>query len=199
MADWAEAAATLVLGIIGVWLANNFRRQARAALTDRTADAHAKLWEITGRCPPVAGSSQDAPVRAVRLKEMLDRYFVAGNGMYLSTKSRTLFFAVLGTLGAEGVGVQPASARARLGAMPEPDREAVLSCLARRQLSLLRTQLKTDLAIYSERSTFGHLRPEEIELLKECGIVRPYSARLVTRFLSTMRSRPSGCSCGSCA
>jgi hypothetical protein len=198
LADWAEAAATLILGIIGLRVANNFRRQARTALTARTAEAHAKLWAITAHCPPTVQAPLDTNVCLLMAKEMSDWYFESGNGMYLSTKSRKLFFAVLGTLGAEGYSLQPECARVRLDAFSETEREVALACLARREISLLRTQLKTDLAIYSERSTFGHLRSEEVALLKECGILWPFLTRMPARVLASSRSAPNACSCGTC-
>lgn len=198
LADWAEATATLILGVIGLRVANNFRRQARTALTVRTAEAHAQLWAITAHCPPTLGKPPSSDVRTLMAKEMSDWYFASGNGMYLSTKSRKLFFAILGTLGAEGIGIQPECARVRLDTLPAAEREGAVACLARREISLLRTQLKTDLAVYHERSTFGHLRSEELALLKECGISRPLTARTAMRFLTAIRSTPNACSCGTC-
>ena len=95
---------------------------------------------------------------------MRDWYFENGDGLYLTAASRKLFFQVVETL--EGENIHPESARRRMTTMSETDRDGHLGCICRRQLSLLRTQLKNDLAVYADESTYSFLRSDEKNCLR---------------------------------
>lgn len=83
-------------------------------------------------------------------------YFRDGNGMLMTANTRQLYFGVKNNLIAEGEELQPERARRRLDELSDDDASCERGALAMRQLSLLRTQMKSDLAIY------GHIYGEAI-------------------------------------
>jgi hypothetical protein len=46
-ANWVQLGTTIFLGLVGLWLAYNYRRQVRLKLADRQVDAYMALWKIT--------------------------------------------------------------------------------------------------------------------------------------------------------
>ncbi len=53
LAPWASTAVTLFLGIVGLILANSYRRQTRLRLAERRLDVYGKLWALTEVASPV--------------------------------------------------------------------------------------------------------------------------------------------------
>lgn len=193
MSDWIQAVATVILGIIGLTIANNYRRQIRASLVLRTADSFSRLWELTNIR---YGSLMDTDTRARTAKRFRDWYFGHGDGLYLTAATRKLFFCVIAELEGDIGNIYPDRTRQRLADMNEADQNRHLGCLSPRHMSLLRTQLKNDLAVYKEGMTFHFLREDERELLEECAI-RPAS-RFFHKRATPARMRTADCLCGFC-
>jgi hypothetical protein len=202
MGTWIEAIGTLLLGSIGLWAANNYRLGIRASLTERTAQAYARLWEVMGE--PDTFQALSHGERAEVSAKMHVWYFRNGDGMFMPAPTRRLFFKVKNNLMAEPETVEPASFRAvfkKQGADPE----LVFKCLMKRQFSLLRTQLKSDLTLHAMTPTFSALKPDELQLLRDCAIRRSPIAlsiafllrRSDTRLPPTSTSKPM-CLCGQC-
>jgi hypothetical protein len=194
LTNFIQASATLVLGVIGLRLAHNYRRQIRAALVLRTAEAFARLWALTGNGQLAVDGYMDELARKSTAAGMRNWYFEAGDGLYLSAANRTLFFKVLEGLEDSG-SINPRSNKERLARLTAIDRDRSLGCICWRQLSLLRTQLKSDLAVYDEETSFALLRADEKELLGECAIREP---RMYLRRRRSTRLTMSRCTCSSC-
>lgn len=197
---WLQVGATIFLGLSGLWLAHSFRRRLRGALVDRAAAAYAKLWRLTEVTTPGTPDLLIGPTRRRDLAIAMDHwYFEDGNGMYLPTRTRLLFFAILLNLMEEDdERFSPASAKQRIRTTTGENLEALRSCLARRQTSLLRAQIKIDLGIDHQQAIFRYLRADETELLSECHIRNSRLGTIVTRFLLPGRVETLRCHCGTC-
>ena len=194
MSDWTQAVATVILGIVALVIANNYRRQIRASLVLRTADAFSRLWELTN---VRYGSLMDGATRVETAKKLRDWYFGHGDGLYLTAATRKLFFCVIADLEGDLPNIYPHKTRQRLVGMSESDRNKHLGCISPRHMSLLRTQLKSDLAVYKEGMTFQYLRDDERELLEACSI-RPSRSRTLRRKATSSRLREADCLCSLC-
>ena len=51
-AIWAQLTGTIFLGLVGLWLAHNYRRQIRLKLAERQVDAYVSLWKLTAIATP---------------------------------------------------------------------------------------------------------------------------------------------------
>jgi hypothetical protein len=184
------AAAAVLLTAIGTWIAQDHRRQLRVKLADRRYEAYASLWEISGQIRVRSADKADAELRDSISIAMDDWYFNHGYGMLLSTPARLLFFAIKQDLVCPPDQMVPESLRARILELPEGSRSALITCSCRRYMSILRAQLKSDLAIYG---TLVHDKrlPDERDLLISCGLS---PGELGT----TSRPSRSICTCGNC-
>jgi hypothetical protein len=175
--DWnvevIVAAAAVVVSLIGLYFANNYRLQARIQLAEARRAAYAKLWEITGLATPsrldIAGwkGVLTEAERARLFHAMTVWYYQDGNGMLLDTATRNVYLGVKHNLTCVDTELRPPEI---LNALPpEMTVEDRRGCLAIRQLSLLRSQMKTDLAIYG-RPYVGTLTLHERLFLINHGI-----------------------------
>lgn len=190
-AQLSQVLATFFLGGVGLWFAHSYRRQLRVKLVDRTFDAYARLWEVTRLIPP-DGPPVGAEQRAVLAKAMDDWYFQEGGGLLLEPSTRKLFFALKWNLEAEPPNVQPRKLVDKLSPLPADEAELVLSCACIRYASLLRSQLKKDLAVYSGSAGrhLGYWRQDERQLMHDCGISSGFKLR--------RRPAKGPCVCGTC-
>jgi len=197
MSDVLQGVATLLLGALGLWIGNNYRRHLRTALAAPSAAAHEQLWSLTGiATPDESDVLQDAELRTAAAT--IRRWYIeGGSGMYLSPESRTLLFTILPNFTAPADEVRPAAVAARMAAADPAGQAEIRSCAVRRQLSLLRTQLKNDMAVHLGRSGFKNLRADERELLRLASIRVPPAARPVDAVRRASRI-PSTCTCGTC-
>jgi hypothetical protein len=67
--SWIQVAGTVFVGLAGLWLAHNYRRQVRLKLADRQADSYLSLWKLTA----VATPERTAPLDKVECHELRDR------------------------------------------------------------------------------------------------------------------------------
>ena len=184
------AAATVILTGIGIWFSHNYRRQLRVKLADRRLEAYAALWEISGKLRSSVAVGADMALRNTVSASMDDWYFDRGYGMLLSSPTRKLFFATKQALDYPADQRVPQLLKERLRGIPEKKRNLVVSCACSRYMSLLRTQLKDDLAIYG-RISHNRRLSDERELLSSCGISPGRPPR-------PQAPSTSGCVCGTC-
>lgn len=197
-ATWVQAAGTAFLGAVGVWLAHNYRRQVKLKLAERQADSYVRLWELTGVALPDRVTPLDRGERQRLYDEMIRWYIHDGNGIFLPSPTRDLYVAVRSNLVCPTTSVKPATLANELVRLPDSDAELRRGCVSIRQISLLRTQLKMDMAIHYNYRYFSDLRPDDREFLKSCGLSlwrRPWRPRLLTQ---SPRASPNRCVCGSC-
>ena len=111
--------------------------------------------------------------------DMSKWYFREGNGMLMTEKTRSLYFAVKDNLVAELDELQPEPARHRLARLDDQHQAWERGKLAMDQLSLLRTQMKADLDIYGRH--YGEPPDDEdVALLRLAGLDprrRPWRVR----------------------
>jgi hypothetical protein len=196
--SWGQALPTILLGLVGLWLAHNYRRQIKLKLAERQADAYSRLWELTGRALPDRTSPLDRAERTALYQEMVQWYIEDGNGIFLSMPSRDLYVAVRSNLVYPNSLIKPAQLANELVSMPEADAELRRGCVSIRQISLLRTQLKTDLTIHYGYDYYSDLRADDRAFLKSCGLSlwrKPWRRRLFTR---AGRRDANPCVCGMC-
>ena len=197
MTDWFGTGASVVVAVVGIYFASSYRRQVRITLAESRRQAYAQLWNVTGAAAPtrlhdVAGAK--GPLSAAERHEMYVQmtnwYYADGHGMILAEGSHEIYLkakfnltchtqeltpggsALLQALGSELASQQPSqlflrrSGSVTLGnGLSEEDLRGVLAI---RQLSLLRTQMKSDLAIYGAPIT----KPSESDksFLKDCHV-----------------------------
>ncbi|MGH3803108.1 MAG: hypothetical protein ACRDTD_23865 [Pseudonocardiaceae bacterium] len=106
--------------------------------------------------------------------------------------------AVQRNLCAPAAGLIPTSLARSVEQLSPSDGEAQRSCAARRHFSILRTQLKADLAMYRGDSTLRHLRRDERDLLKHGRIYRLWHTWLSLFPLPASRLKSGRCFCGFC-
>jgi hypothetical protein len=193
-----DALATFFLGTVGLWIGNSYRRHMRATLSVRAVEAYARLWEITA----IANHKRTVPLteddRLALADAMVEWYFNSGDGMFMPTPTRKLFFAIVDNLGLPVAGMHPKTVTVELARQPALIVDARRGCMCAREMSILRTQLKSDLTIYLGATTFVHLRSDERELLKECNVRPTLVSRIASAFSSPSRTKPFPCLCGLC-
>jgi hypothetical protein len=167
-ADWASVAVTLALGLAGFAVARNIRREVRLRLAERRLMAYERLWALMRPASPV-GEPLDATGRESLHGAFTDWYFANGDGMLLERVSRSVYFEAKDNLIRPVGRVTPAVSRERLERLAGGAQERARGRLAQRQLSLLRTQLKGDLAIFG-RPYGPTLGSEDRAFLEHCGV-----------------------------
>ncbi|MFE0256195.1 hypothetical protein [Streptomyces sp. NPDC059010] len=106
-------------------------------------------------------------------EQVTDWYYTDGNGMLLTDKTRQLYLKAKQNLRYSDDELFPASLCAEAHRREIGEQERWRSEVSRRQLSLLRTQMKADLAIYGIVSAGSLHGPEhrlERDFLEACGI-----------------------------
>src|SRR5215475_346270 len=171
-------AATLVITAVGLWLAYNYRRQMALKLSETRLEAYSRLWEITGVAAPTRldGWGGDGYLRLDERRElwaaMTDWYYASGGGMLLTAITKEVYLNVKHNLLCEWSKLRPAGLDAEielgLPADYKPD-DTVTRILAIRLISLLRTQLKSDLTIYGQTYS-GNLNNHEAFFLEQSGV-----------------------------
>jgi hypothetical protein len=139
--DVAQFAITSAIAVIGLILAHSFTRQQRLKIADQRVDGYRKLWgqmfvARPSRVEPPENKSPLNPQEAADLHgEMTKWYFKDGQGMLLRHDTREMYLA----------------AKRRLGQYSLEDQRgdwAKAGNRVMRDLSILRSQMKSDLKIY---------------------------------------------------
>lgn len=172
-------------GVVG-WFAHNYRRKLQLELSGKRLDAYAGLWEVTGIAAPtrldgrgVAGYLR--PDERWRLwRAMTEWYYQNGNGLLLDDASKSVYLQAKHNLACRTDELEPEDLRSLVqeelrrhdgdhGTLDVTYDDVVRGLLAISQLSLLRTQLKSDLRIYGQTYA-GRLLWHEIVFLQGCGV-----------------------------
>jgi hypothetical protein len=196
---WSQAIGTVFLGLVGLWLAHNIRRQMRIKLAERQLDAYVRLWAITAMASPSRTTPLDEAERR-SLCDAMDRwYFDEGNGVFMPRVTRNLFVTAQTNLVCPVDSLQPKVLAEELTAVSIAEAEHRRGCVAIRQMSLLRTQLKVDLSLHFGFNHLSHIHPTDRAFLRTCGISpRRHPWRQQLRQLPG-RTRPHSCVCGTCS
>lgn len=162
---------TAILGVAGLYLGHNLRRQLSLRIADKRFDAYASLWSQTESASPtrladrgLGPLSEDE--RETLHSKLLSWYYKNGNGILLNGTTRNLYLVTKENLICTDDRLQPRSVRERV--MGTDNNTAARGELSIRQLSLLRTRMKADLAVFGA-FYFGQLNGEDREFLRHCG------------------------------
>lgn len=192
-----QTVGTVALGLVGLWLAHSYRRQVKMRIAEQMLRAYSTLWELTD-----AAHWESAILHAAdreKLAIAMERwYYKDGAGMLMKSQTRELFVAIRHNLCVPAAELKPASLARSVGQLSVVDGQAQRSCATRRYFSLLRSQLKADLAMYRGDSHLRRLRRDERDLLKQARIYRPWHTWLSLFPLPSSRLRPGRCFCGFC-
>jgi hypothetical protein len=167
-ADWASLAVTLVLGIAGFVVARKIDRDVKLKLAERRLAAYERLWALMRPASPYSKPLGDRG-RELLHDKFTDWYYEHGDGMLLEPQSRDVYFEAKNNLVRELTKLTPDASRQRLEGVTADELEGERGKLSQRQLSLLRTQLKSDLAMFGR--PYGEpLRGEDRAFLVYCGV-----------------------------
>jgi hypothetical protein len=131
------------------------------------------LWEATGLAAPTRlefegiRGALSAKERQSLYQQLTDWYYRDGNGMLLESETRRLYLDAKHNLCCSPSDLRPTNLLRLLPGML--DKEQQRGLIAIRQLSLMRTQMKKDLAIYG-RPYVGSLTAHEKAFLRHCKI-----------------------------
>jgi hypothetical protein len=174
------AAATVVVTAAGLWFAYSYSRQMALKLSETRLEAYSRLWEISGVAAPTRldGWGDDGYLlleeRRALWAAMTDWYYAKGGGMLMTAATKDVYLNVKHNLICKSSDLRPAGLADRINEglrLPtghELD-DKVRGTLAIRLVSLLRTQLKSDLAIYGATYS-GKLNDYEQFFLLHSGV-----------------------------
>ena len=185
--DWATVVVTGGLGLAGLYFANSVKRRARQDLDREVAEkrfaAYGAMWTHMMRASPMSAVELAQPSRTGSVadagdeqhdagtldrdqlfKDLTDWYYRDGNGMLLSRDARNIYLTAKANLVCAPDKFLPAKARAAV-ASDDAERDR----LTIRQLSLLRTAMRGDIAIFT--TPWGSaLTEEDVLFLCACGV-----------------------------
>lgn len=195
--EWIGIFATVALGVAGLYLANNYRRRVQVELASARRESYSGLWEITGLAAPTRLRSGGEGVLSSEERDRLyqgltDWYYSAGNGMLLAKNTRAIYLSAKHNLNCSDELLQPAGVKLLSSFPAQLTREEKRGCLSIRQLSLLRTQMKSDLAVFG-RVYSGTLRLHEREFLSYTLQTRSWRWRKPWRYSSQGEPPPELC------
>jgi hypothetical protein len=153
------AAATLFVTAAGLWLAYSYSRQMALKMAETRLKAYSRLWVLSGVAAPTRldGWGDDGYLqldeRRVLWAAMTDWYYANGGGMLLTATTKDVYLKVKHNLICESSDLRPEGLANRINeelGRPTGQKldDQVRGTLAIRLISLLRTQLKSDLTIY---------------------------------------------------
>jgi hypothetical protein len=150
VAGWIDIAVTVLLGVVGLYLANSIRRQIQARVAEKRFDSYGKLWAELKVASPLRRVTGEGPLsqdeRHTLYGKLTDWYYDSGNGMLLSQETRNIYLAAKENLICEVDALKPASLQKQVQASDDPD--TIRGWASIRQFSLLRTAMRGDIAIY---------------------------------------------------
>jgi len=174
------AAATVVVTAAGLWFAYSYNRQMALKLSETRLEAYSRLWEVSGVAAPTrldgwgVDGCLDIEERRALWAAMTDWYYADGGGMLLTATTKDVYLNVKHNLICDWEGLRPAGLAGRINQVLRLPADPVLvakvrGTLAIRLISLLRTQLKSDLAIYGATYS-GELSDYERFFLIQSGV-----------------------------
>ena len=179
--DVVIPAAAVVATVVGILFAQNYRRQMALKLSETRFEAYSRLWELTGIAAPTRldgwgdGGYLEPGERRDLWAAMTDWYYAKGGGMLLADVTKQVYLNVKHDLVCKpSCRLRPADLADQITTelhLPEGCEldEEVRGTLAIRLISLLRTQLKSDLTIYGPTYS-GNLNKYECFFLDKSGV-----------------------------
>lgn len=169
----AEVGITLILGVIGFYLAHSYRRKIALSVAEKRLAAYSALWSRMNIASPARLSEWWHEPLALEERENLFNeftqwYYENGNGMLLGGGTRTIYLRVKDNLVCPIDYFEPESIRTRLETMSQEEQEKERGRLSIRQLSLLRSRMKADLEVYGP-PYHNKLDDDTKALLRWCG------------------------------
>ena len=165
--DWATVAVTAFVGVAGVVVAVNIRKDLKLKVAERRLTSYERLWALMRTVSPY-NEPLDAHGRQDLHDRLTDWYYSEGDGMLLEDSTKRVYLAAKDNLVRPLEQIVPKQASDRI-ARESAELEVKRSQLSQRQLSLLRTQMKSDLAVYGLPYREG-LDAEDRAFLSDCGV-----------------------------
>jgi hypothetical protein len=167
-ANWASVAVTLVLGIAGFLAARSITKERELRIAERRLVAYERLWALMRPASPNDEPLDESGRRRLE-KDLADWYYSNGDGMLLAQGSRSMYLKAKDNLIFPVERIVPKESRQRLEVLTDGQLERARGLLAQRQLSPLRTQLKSDLRVFGQ--PYGPLLgSEDRAFIVDCGI-----------------------------
>jgi hypothetical protein len=161
-------AGTTVVAFYAARLTNSYRRQLDLKTSERRLDAYAALWSLLRVAAPTRRQPMCEAERLGLYEKATDWYYADGNGMMLTALTREVYLRAKENLRCADEQLFPDSLAGDVPSDPA-QREAWRGRLSQDQFSLLRTQMKSDLAVLGKVFS-GELLPRDIAFLKACGV-----------------------------
>lgn len=171
---------TALVAAIGLYLAHSIRRQLKLRAAERRLEAYRALWSEMALTSPTAATAwrkkavsdltawqdpRNPPFPRARrerfAEKMTEWYYEEGNGMFLDGVTREMFFMAKKNLTCDVSAYCPTELGYGLGTLFEEHQELVRGYLSAKQLSVLRTQMKSDLTVYASARSSDKLEPHE--------------------------------------
>jgi hypothetical protein len=166
------ALLTASVTAIGLYLAQSYRRQIQLCMADRRMESYARLWALTEIASPTRTQFGGDPLTETERHELHNKmtswYYETGNGMLLNSRTREVYLVTKSNLICPIDQLEPRVLGRQLTGS-EQERQRQRGAISMRQLSLLRTQIKTDLAIYG-RTFHRRLDATDEAFLAYCGV-----------------------------
>jgi hypothetical protein len=166
--DWASVIVTALVGVVGVLVATSIRRDFHLKVAGRRLASYERLWALMRIASPY-DPLLDAHARRRLHGQLTDWYYAFGDGMLLGQTTREVYLKAKDNLIDPLERIVPKQASERLKALKPAQLDIKRGQLSQRQLSLLRTQMKTDLAVYG-RPYREDLDAEDRAFLRKCGV-----------------------------
>jgi hypothetical protein len=196
-ANWLQALATALLGAVGLWVAQNLRRQVKVQLAQRQLDSYTALYEITKSAP----HDRQVPLSRTERHDLNDRmndwFYDGGRGIFLSPKARDLYVATKANLLSDPTKMKPDTLAYEMVGLSTEEAERRQGCQCLRHLSLLRAQLKTDITFHPGYRYYRRLDKYDRAFLRACG-VSPWSSPWRRTLARYRQRKPFSCVCGLC-
>ncbi|MFB7618059.1 hypothetical protein [Kitasatospora sp. NPDC056181] len=170
LALFITGAATVlgaVIALCGVFLTNSYRRQARLKISERRLAAYGALWELSKAAAPSRPQPMSRQEQHALYRRLTDWYYTDGNGLLLSADSREIYRVARSNLCCPHDDLVPPPPREMTES--DPGYERWRGDLSRDQFSLLRSQMKADLAIFGRIYT-DSLDDQKKAFLKGCRV-----------------------------
>jgi hypothetical protein len=167
------ALLNLLLIGVGLYLANNLRRQLHLKVVDRKLESYMRLWALMKVAGPWRLECRLSPISAHERKDLYDSmtnwYFGDGNGMLLDRTTREMYLNAKFNLIGDDEELRPSQL---IDGRPQnlQERERWRGELSMSQLSLLRQSMRYDLAIYTDPYQTGPLEKAEKQFLEAAGV-----------------------------
>jgi hypothetical protein len=173
IASCVDLILKLFFGIIGLYFAHSLGRHVALKISEKRLQAYSRLWAVTRDASPTRlKDGGEGPLNSQERKalheSMQNWYYECGNGMLLAKGTRTMFLKVKDNLVLPAKDLEPESFSVKVQKAKENEVNDVRGRQSIRQLSLLRTRMKSDFRIFGIPYG-GELTPSDKEFLKHCG------------------------------